>query len=60
MLPTVVSVNWTISTAMVTEGDGIEVTLTARVFGLYANRIEIGVACVQVDVTGVEPGMADF
>ena len=52
-----ISVNWTISTTQVTEGEGMEVTLTARAFGLYANLIEIGVICVQTVVTGVEPGM---
>ena len=40
----------------VTEGDGVSVTLRGEAFGLYANPIEIGVICAEVQVTGVPAG----
>ena len=44
-------------TINVTEGDGMEVTLSAQAIGIYENPIIIGVFCEATDVTGVEPGM---
>ena len=41
---------------MVTEGDGVSVTLRGEAFGFYANPIEIGVICAAVDVSGVPAG----
>ena len=56
-LPTVVEVNFTISQPItVREGDGVSVTLRGEAFGLYANAIDIGVICAQVNVSGVPAG----
>ena len=40
-----------------TEGDEMEVRLSAQAIGIYENPIIIGVFCEATDVTGVEPGM---
>ena len=54
----VIEVNWTISeTIEVTEGNGVEVSLTAQAFGLYANPIAIGVVCTETVITGEVSGM---
>ena len=51
-LPIVVEVNFTTSQPItVTEGDGVNVTLKGKAFGIYANPIEIGVICAPVDVS---------
>ena len=56
-LPTVIEVNFTTSLPQeVTEGDAVSVTLRSEAFGIYANPIEIGVICAEVQVTGVPAG----
>ena len=61
LLSVVVRVNWTISqTINVTEGDGVEVRLSGKAFGIYANPIAIGVVCSETVAnvaTDLEPGM---
>ena len=44
-------------TINVTEGDGMEVRLSAQAISIYENPLIIGVFCEATDVTGVEPGM---
>ena len=56
-----IEVNWTISEPIeVTEGDGVEVSLRAEVFGVYANPVQIGVVCAPTQVTGVPAGRELF
>ena len=56
-LAIVVYINWTISEAIqVTEGQGVEVTLSGEAVGVYANPIAIGVVCAETIATDVEPG----
>ena len=58
LFSSVVRVNWTISRPInVTEGDGVNVSLSGEAFGFYANPIAIGVICAEVIATDVEPGM---
>ena len=57
LLAIVVYINWTISEAIqVTEGQGVEVTLSGEAVGVYANPIAIGVVCAETIATDVEPG----
>ena len=39
-----------------TEGQGVEVTLSGEAVGVYANPIAIGVVCAETIATDVEPG----
>ena len=56
-----IEVNWTISDPIeVIEGDGMNVTLRAEAFGVYANPIQIGVVCAPTQVTGVPAGREPF
>ena len=56
-----IKINWTISDAIkVTEGDGVEVSLTAQAFGVYAIPITIGVMCTGDTDSDEEPGMNTF
>ena len=56
LLPVVVRVNFTVSRAIsVTEGDVVR--LCGEAFGIYANKIAIGVECSETIATDVEPGM---
>lgn len=58
MFSAVVLIKWTISDAIkVTEGEGVEVTLSGEANGIYANPIAIGVVCAETIATDVEPGM---
>ena len=56
-MSTVVEVSWIISEPIeVTEGERDPLELFAKAIGVYASRIEIGVVCAGVDVTGVPAG----
>ena len=61
LFPLGIHVNWTLSEAVkVTEGDGVEVHLSAEAFGIYANPISIGVVCTEIvanAATDLDPGM---
>ena len=58
LFPSVIHVNWTISQPIsVTEGDGVEVRLSSKAFGIYANPIAVGVICGEVTYIDVEPGL---
>ena len=59
LFPAVVLVNWTMTQTMinVTEGDGVEVRLSAEAFGMYAYPIEVGVVCAEIIAADVEPGV---
>lgn len=58
MFSAVVLIKWTISDAIkVTEGEGVEVTLSGEAIGIYANNIAIGVVCAETIATDVQPGI---
>ena len=40
-----------------TEGDGVEVRLSGKAFGIYGNPIAIGVVCTESTAADVKPGM---
>jgi len=58
-LSTVISVNFTTSYITVTEGEGVELRLSAGAFGCYTQPIAIGIYCggFTGGTTGVSLGM---